>query len=153
MLQRLPDALAAHEELSRTAGFTCQWEPNFDEIYQQPKEVQRDIREANPDVEHCEKLLVSATACDAACPFNPRIGRKGELNVIVAGNADLISHAFELHNRERGAYLDPLSLQLWEKTALRMARDNFELARDRRMAKITAFEIIDLLGKALGNKK
>jgi hypothetical protein len=151
--ERLPSALSAHEELSRTGGFTCEWENNFDEMYQSSREDQQRVREENPNEDHCEKLLVSNLACDAACPFNPRIGRKGELNETVSKNHELLNYAVKLHDDEKCKLLDSAQLQAWEVLALNLARENYEFARDRRLARFTAHEIMKGLSEAFGKKK
>ncbi len=62
-----------------TKSKTCEHEPNFNEMYAVlgNYDKQEEIRLANPAVDHCTKLQISADGCDG-CEFNPKKDAKPE---------------------------------------------------------------------------
>lgn len=56
----------------------CENEPNFAELFKALGDFdkQEEIRKENPDVTHCEMLLMDPNACDG-CKLNPTRNREG----------------------------------------------------------------------------
>jgi hypothetical protein len=143
--EELPLALRVTEQAAKYDK--CIREPDFHALYRQlgNEKTMNEIREANPDIQHCRFLEQDCLACDqfpmeigtarrgAPCPNNPYFGEHADVLCKAEERSALVTEAnYWADLSELAMAGDPRSLDPMEFLMLKIAR-NYRADRDRRM--------------------
>lgn len=113
------------------------------------RDKQEAIRAANPEVQHCELLEISANAC-LGCKHNPLPEDAQDAKALVEADRPLIMRALDLADAHELGAVEAGRLSPADYLLLMLAKAYKDLQRDQGLAKLMAAELAKILMKVEG---